>query len=151
MDHTAIHAQLFAFYDGELTGASRRAVEDHLLDCAECRALIAQWKHVTGALFQSPTVSPSDVFVQRVMRRIMTPRPRAFRLSHWLLQGGWLIPTAGLAVMLFVMIRGPLQQTVSIESLLLSDGHESSVLQQVLTGDGSSDDDVLGLLMEDAL
>lgn len=149
MDHAAMQHQLFAFYDGELTGAARRAVEDHLLDCAECRGLITQWKHITGALFQAPTVSPSDVFVQRIMRRIMTPRPRAFRFSHWLLQGGWLIPTVGLAAMLLMMIRGPLQQTVSIESLLLSDGHESSVLQQVLTGEDSSDDDILGLLMED--
>ena len=150
MDHYAIQAQLFAYYDEELTSAEQRTVEAHLLNCAECRALIAQWKRVSGALFQPPTVSLSDVFVERIMQRIITPRRRPFRLSQWLLQGGWLIPTMGIAVMLLVMVRGPLQQTVSIESLLLSNGHESSMFQQALTGEGSSDDDVLSLLMEDA-
>jgi len=150
MDHEAIQEQLFAFYDGELTGPGRRAMEDHVRDCTECRDLVAQWKRVAGALFRPADVSTSDAFVERLMRRIAAPPPPRVRLPRWLLEGGWLIPAMGLAVMFFVMVQGPLQQTVSIESLLLSDEREPASLQQVLTGERPSADDVLGLLMEEA-
>ena len=149
MDHKTIQDQLFALHDGELTGAARRAVEDHLLDCVDCRAIVAQWKQVAGVLFRSPEVFPSEVFVQRVMQRITTPRPQPFRLPRWILEGGWLVPAMGLAMVLFVMTRGPLQQTVSVESLLLSDGREPAAMQRVLSGERSSAEDILGLLMEE--
>ena len=162
MDHNAIQDQLFALYDGELTGEARRAVEDHLLDCTECLAVVAQWKQVAGAAFQAPAVSTSETFVQRVMQRIAAPHPHPFRLpapQAWLrqaglprrlLEGGWLVSAVGLAAVLIVMVNGPLLQAVSIESLLLSDGRDPGTLQGVLTGERSSADDVLGLLMEDA-
>ena len=150
MDHKALQDQLFALYDGELTGAARRTVEDHLLDCAACRAVLAQWKQVAGVVFQPPAVAPSEAFVQGVMRRIAPAAPRRSHLPRWILQGRWLVPAMGLAVVLFVMTRGPIQQTVSVESLLLSDGRDPAALQQVLTGERPSADDVLGLLMEDA-
>ena len=149
MDHKAIQDQLFALYDGELAGAARRAVEDHLLDCAECRAIVAQWKHVAGVLFRAPTLSTSEAFVQRVMQRIAPPLPQRFRLPRWILEGGWLMPAMGLAVFLFVMTRGPLQQTLSVESLLLSDNREPAAIQRVLSGERSSAEDILGLLMEE--
>lgn len=149
MDHHVSYDQLFALYDGELGESARRAVEDHALDCAECRDLLAQWKRVAGALFQAPAVSPSEVFVDRVMQRIAPPRPHPARLLHWLPGGRWRVPALGLAAMLFVMVRGSLQQAVSIESLLLSDGRGPAALQQVLTGEPPSADDVLGLLMEE--
>ena len=150
MDHKAIQDQLFALYDGELRGVAQRAVEDHLLDCVECRALLARWNRVAGTFFQSPAVSTSEAFVERVMRRIVAQQPQPVRLSRWLLKGGWLIPAMGLAAMLVVMTRGPLQKTVSIESLLLVDGREPAAMQRVLTGESPSADDILGLLMEEA-
>ena len=149
MDHKTIQDQLFALHDGELTGAARRAVEDHLLDCAECRAMVAQWKRVAGTLFQPQAVSTSEAFVQRVMQRIAPLSPQRFHLPRWILEGGWLVPAMGLAVVLFVMTRGPLQQTVSVESLLLSDGREPAAMQRVLSGERSSAEDILGLLMEE--
>ena len=149
MDHKTIQDQLFTLHDGELTGAARRAVEDHLLDCAECRAIVAQWKHVAGVLFRAPTLSTSEIFVQRVMQRIAPAAPRRSYLPRWIRQGGWPVPAMGLAVMLFVMTRGPIQQTVSVESLLLSDGREPAALQRVLSGERSSAEDILGLLMEE--
>ncbi len=149
MDHKAIQDQLFALYDGELHGEARRAVEGHVLDCAECRTLIVRWKRVAGTCFQSPNVSISDAFVERVMQRIPTPPPQPFRLPSWLLKGGWLVPAVGLAMMVFIVVRGPLRQSVSLESLLLSDGREPAAMQQVLTGEHPSADDVLGLLMEE--
>ncbi len=150
MDHRLIQEQLFAFYDGELIGLARRAVEAHLLDCADCRTVVSQWTQVTRVAFQAPAVSASEVFVQRVMQRIETPRPQSLRLSRWFFNSRWLIPAMGLAAMVIVMISGPLRQTVSIESLLLSDGREPAALQRVLSGESPSGDDILGLLMEDA-
>ena len=165
MDHQAIHDQLFALYDGELTGAARHVLEEHLLDCAECRAIMAQWKHVAKALFQAPTLSTSEAFVRRVMQRVASSPAQRFRLPvprfrlhstvrqaglrRWILQGGWLLPIAGLAAIWFVMMRGFLPQTVSIESLLLSDGREPAVLQRVLTGERANAEDILGLLGEE--
>ncbi len=150
MDHKTIQDQLFALYDGELTGAVRRSVESHVAGCAECRALMAQWQQTAGRLFRAPRVATSEAFVERVMRRIATPDRQPFRLPRWILEGGWLVPALGFGVMLLVMVRGPLEQTVSIESLLLSDGREPAVLQQVLTGESPNADDILGLLMEEA-
>ena len=149
MDHQAMRDQLFALSDGELTGEARRVVEDHLLDCTECRALAAQWKRVAGAFFRAPEVPASEAFVERVLQRIAAPRSRPFRLSCWLPELGWLIPAMGLAAMLVVVVSGPLQQTVSVESLLLADGRQPAALQRLLSGERPSADDVLGLLMED--
>ena len=148
MDHHAIQDQLFALYDEELTGAVRRAVEGHLLDCADCRAVLAQWQRIAGAAFQPQAVSTSEAFVRRVMQRIAPAPARRFRLPRWILQGGWPVPAMGLAAMLFVLVREPPPQTVSIETLLLSDGREPAVMQRVLSGERSSAEDILGLLME---
>ena len=149
MDHHTMQNQLFALYDGELSGEARRLAEAHALDCAECRALLSQRKRVAGTLFRSPEVSTSEGFVEGVMQRIAMPPPRRARLPRWILEGSWLVPAVGLAAMLLIMIQGPLQQTVSIESLLLSDGREPAAVQEVLSGERPSADDVLGLLMEE--
>ena len=135
MDHTTIQERLFALYDGELAGEDRRAVEDHVLGCAECRALIARWKQVAGALFPSPHVATSEAFVERVMQRIATPKPPRVRLPRRPREFGWLIPAMGLAAMLLALFSRPMQQVVSVESLLL--------------GENPSGDDVLNLLMEE--
>ena len=150
MDHNTIRDQLFALYDGELTGPPRRAVEDHLFDCAECRAVMAQWQHVAGALFPSPACSASEVFVQRVMRRIAAAPTSRFQLLRRLVTGGWLIPAMGMAALLLVMVREPLQPAISIENLLFWDRGESVAAQQILDGESPGTDDVLGLLMEEA-
>ncbi|PIQ83414.1 MAG: hypothetical protein COV75_07750 [Candidatus Omnitrophica bacterium CG11_big_fil_rev_8_21_14_0_20_63_9] len=134
MDHDAIQAQLFSFYDGELAGDVRRTIETHLQGCAECRMLVAQWTRVAGRLFQAPAIQPSEAFVERTTRRIASTRPQPVRISRWLADRGWLIPAMGVAAAFFlVMAQWPLQQTVSIESVLLSheEGADDS-LEQLL-------------------
>ena len=61
-----------------------------------------------------------------------------------------MVPALGLAAMCVVMVQGPWQQAVSIESLLLADEREPAVLQHILTGERPGTDDLFGLLMEDA-
>ena len=95
MDHDAIQAQLFSFYDGELAGDVRRTIETHLQGCAECRMLVAQWTRVAGRLFQAPAIQPSEAFVERTTRRIASTRPQPVRISRWLADRGWLIPAMG--------------------------------------------------------
>jgi len=152
MDHDTIAAQLFAFYDGELIWAARRIVNRHVLGCAECRTVLAQWNRVARVFFQPPAVPTSEMFVARVMRGIATPPPHSFRVvPRWLRVSRWLVPAVGLAAMVVLLIgRSPVQQAISTETLLLSDEREPVTLQQVLTGERPTPDDVLGLLMEDA-
>ena len=153
MDHQAMHAQLFALYDGELTGTARQRAEAHLQGCTECQALAAQWRRVAGTLFPRPPVAASEAFVDRVMRGLAAPpqrRRQPVRLSRWLWEGGWLVPAAGLAVLAVFVTGAVLQETVSVEELLFEQASPSRTVQQVFTGAHPSPEDVLGLLMEES-
>ncbi len=149
MDHNAIKVQLFALYDGELGEAARQAVEAHLSECNECHTVIAQWRQAAGMLFRATEVPASEVFVQRVMRSL-PGHPEPFRLPHWFLEGSRLISAAALAAILLVLVQGPLQQPVSVETLLMSDRQEASTEEQLFSAERLSSDDVLGLIIEDA-
>jgi hypothetical protein len=65
-------------------------------------------------------------------------RRQSWQFSHWLAESGWLVPAAALGVALFMMMQGPLQQAITLDSVLLTE--ESSW----------SEDDLLGRLLEDA-
>ena len=139
--------ELFALYDGDVTNEARRAAETHLLTCGACARVLADWRHVAAAAFAPATPEPSEAFVQRVMQRLASSsRPPQW---SWRPALGWVTPALGLAVLL-VTLAGPLQQPASISALLLSEGHDAAALQPLLTGEHASEDDVLGLLMEEA-
>ncbi len=145
MDHETLTDQLFALYDGELTGHARRAVETHLTQCRECRQRYAQWQQTARALFRVPDVQPSDVFVHQVMGRLREP-VRAPRVRSWW-RVRWLLPAMGLAS-LVLLVLSPAQRPVSLEALLLADGSENASAQIVLASTSPSADDVLGLVVE---
>ena len=160
MDHRTIQEYVFAVYDGEATASARRAVEDHLPHCASCRALLAQWQHVAGALLrQSPAVAPSATFVGRVMERLALyrhgkglARPRAHARHSFpqMPDLRWLVPALTLASTVFLLLlTAPASRAVSVETLLFLDEPEPATLQQALITDTPSPEVLLGLLMEE--
>ena len=51
-DHDVLQRQLFALYDGELTGSARQEMEDHLAGCPACRErLIGFEENLLGGVF----------------------------------------------------------------------------------------------------
>jgi anti-sigma factor RsiW len=70
---------LLAYAAGELDLAARAALEDHLAECAHCRAWSAEQAAVWDALnvWEAPPVSPD--FDQRLYRRIR----QEVQLSWW--------------------------------------------------------------------
>ena len=159
-DHDALRDQLFAFYDGELSGESRRSVERHLEACAECRGRLDRWRQTARRVFETPQAAGSDAagadaskladseateaFVSRVMARIeRAEQPR--RAPSWIGGLRWLAPALGLAGLVFV-IGQTRQQDVSVD-MLLADSSDPSAW--MLSSRPASADDVLGFVMEE--
>ena len=146
MKHHLRQDQLFTLHDGELTGAARREAEAHLADCAVCRKTLAQWQRTANALFRAPDVHPSDAFVHQLMERIKAlEQPR--RAAPWVVAIRWLAPAVGLAGLL-LLVLGPMERAVSVETLLLTEAREQAPTQFVLASEPSTMDDVLGSIME---
>ena len=146
-DHAQIKEKLFALYDGELKGPAKVEAETHLNECAECRTLFEGWSKTAKTLFPEPQPLESEFFVRRVMEGIEaqnTPASPPIRRRYYL---RWLVP-ALTAATLFLVIQQSLQQSVSVESLLLSD--LSGPSSWVLSNTRPTADQVLDFVMEDA-
>ncbi|HUF39210.1 MAG TPA: zf-HC2 domain-containing protein [Anaerolineales bacterium] len=97
---------LEAYHDGELRGARRRRVEDHLAVCAPCRAELEEIRSLSGLLaaaFPEEEFLTADRFAANLAlslpRRPAGPEPRrGFRIA-W-----WLAPAGLLAALVFVDI-----------------------------------------------
>ncbi len=116
-DHAHIKEKIFALYDGELVGEARLEAETHLKECAECQALFEGWSKTAKTLFREPQPLESEFFVRRVMEqvdRLNAPAPPPMRRRYYL---RWLVPAISLAT-LFLVMRQPIQQPVSVETLL---------------------------------
>ena len=145
-DHDALQRQLFALYDGELTGSARQEMEDHLAGCPACRERYTQWQRTARALFRVPDVHASEAFVHRLMARLdawqrpqrAVPRLAAIR---------WLAPAVALAGLLLLMIGWP-PESVSVETLLLADGQARGPIQFVLASEPPTTDQVFGIITE---
>ena len=144
--HEAMKDQLFALYDGELTGATRRTVEAHLAGCSACRHTYTQWQHTASTFFPASQIQVPDAFVRRLMERLdVLERPR--RAPPWMVAIRWLVPAVGFAgVMLVAMASSP--HPFSIENLLLAGGRETVSAQLVLASEPPTTEEVLGVLME---
>ena len=150
MNHKWIKEHLSAFYDGELPEATRREIESHLRTCGECQQASAEWAQIARPLFRTAVPETSETFVHRVLARIAEldsheqrrdSRVRSHRLR-------WLIPALGFGALVLASVRSEISRT-SLDLLLFSDSNEEMSTQWMLTGQPTSADDVLGLLMED--
>ncbi len=56
-----VHEQLSAYHDGELSDGSRKALAEHISQCEECTALLAEFESYTNTFkrIPQPDVPPS--------------------------------------------------------------------------------------------
>ena len=130
MDHDWFKTRLLELQDAELPELERQQILQHAQACPSCREELERWKVTQQALSGLLKVSPSDVFVERIMSKVETsPAPqlplcrRGFleKLASWVPE--WLYPELGLAaaaVILFFTLTSLQQVPVSTEALLLN-------------------------------
>jgi anti-sigma factor RsiW len=88
---------LGAYHDGELGGRRLRQVEEHLADCATCRAVLERLRALGALLQESPPAEdlmPPERFVAQVGLRL--PRRPARPAWQRALHTGWRLMPAGL-------------------------------------------------------
>ncbi len=146
MDHEAMKEQVFALYDGELTGSVRRTVEVHLEQCEECRRTYASWERAAKIFFQPPHIQASKAFVEHVLNQIEAVEQPA-RASTRRQTVRWLIPALGLAAVL-LLVMGSMRQPISVEALLLSEGQENGQSQLVFASEKPSVETVLDAILD---
>lgn len=64
-EHASIRELLTLAAAGALDAGEQRRVEQHLRDCAECRAEFQAWGRLAGALEGLPTPQAPPTLVQR--------------------------------------------------------------------------------------
>ena len=80
---TGMENKLIEYLDGRAKPAERRAVEEHLAACAECRVRAEEFRTLWDALDDLPVLSPSPSFDASLRARIAAePAPR--RIWDWL-------------------------------------------------------------------
>jgi anti-sigma factor RsiW len=88
---------LSAYHDGELRGRRRRQVEEHLAECATCRAELKELRRLSALLHESPAAEgllPTDLFLTQVGLRLeRRPTKPAWQRT---LETGWRLAPAGL-------------------------------------------------------
>ncbi len=76
---TGMENKLVEYLDGRAKPTERRAVEEHLSSCAECRARAEEFRALWSALDDVPMLSPSPSFDAALRARIAAePAPRRF-------------------------------------------------------------------------
>lgn len=145
MDHESMKAKLWELYDGELSGRDREEAEAHLKTCAECAALFARWKTLSGKLFGQAHPARSEAFVQNVMSRVR--QAEVTRVPIRVMPVQWFAPVFGIAAMLLLAIT-PAVQAPSAENMFMGDASDA-VTQWVFMGNIPQSDDLLSFVMEE--
>jgi anti-sigma factor RsiW len=80
---TGMEDKLVEYLDGRAKPAERRAVEEHLVACADCRVRAEEFRALWSALDDLPEISPSPAFDASMRARIAAePARRGF--WNWL-------------------------------------------------------------------
>jgi anti-sigma factor RsiW len=75
--------KLIDYLDGRANPAERRAVEEHLSSCGECRVRAEQFRLLSSALDDLPMLSPSPAFDASLRARIAA-EPARRHFWNWL-------------------------------------------------------------------
>lgn len=74
-----VSRELIGYLDRRANSAERRQVEDHLAECAACRARAGEFRELWSVLEEVPAIEPSFGFDARVRQRVAAePRRRWF-------------------------------------------------------------------------
>ena len=92
-----IENKLIAYLELRAAPADRRAVEQHLTECAACRARAAEFRALWGALDELPMISPSPSFDAAVRARIAAEPARR---GLW----AWMMPSPRLAFAVTLLV-----------------------------------------------
>ena len=120
--------RLDEYLDGELAGADRAAVEEHLASCAACRSELERSKKLEAVLRSVPSGDAPDA--DRFLQALRS-RSRRSSEARWALAAAALIAVAGLTTFAFredpVDVRGELAKysvkpTAEIENRIRSAG-----------------------------
>jgi hypothetical protein len=93
-----VELRLDEYLDGELAGADRAAVEDHLASCAACRSELERSKKLEAVLRSVPSGEAPDA--DRFLQALRT-RSRRSSEARWALAAAALIAAAGLTMVAF--------------------------------------------------
>ena len=119
LEHEEIVTLMMEALDGQLDGAGKRRMEQHLSTCPDCarewQALLA----VHQLFLQSPLLSPAAGFTQRTLNRLPNSTQRLYFLSavYGILLVSGLIP---LALLIYVLAQygAALRQPALVRSLV---------------------------------
>jgi predicted anti-sigma-YlaC factor YlaD len=91
-----VSKELIAYLDRRANSAERQEVEDHLANCAGCRARAEEFRKVWNVLDEMPIEEPSLGFDARLRQRIADePRPGWLR---------WFVPQPRLALSMALLV-----------------------------------------------
>jgi anti-sigma factor RsiW len=123
-NHNDIHDLLPLAAAGALDPAAQRQVEEHLSQCSDCRAELASWQRLTGALEALPTPQAPLGLVERTRRHLESQAVaraeyrRKRTLLFVLAVFAWMF--TWLSWLLFQMLRGKLADALDISSATLT-------------------------------
>jgi len=86
MNCERMEGQLIAYLDGRASARERHEVDQHLANCAACRARVEEFRGVWKLLEETPAPEPSAWFDARLRQRIAAEPPP----SWWTRVAGWL-------------------------------------------------------------
>ena len=145
-NHELMKDKVLALYDGELSTAESKEAQAHLESCTECSQAYEKWEKTAKLFFKGIKSEASEAFVFRVMERVEAlESPRKSR--PWVITLRWLAPAVGVLGILS-LVMGQVEQTVSVENLLLNNVDASSPSALLFANKPAATDEALGLIME---
>lgn len=136
LTHPELRDRLSAEYVlGTLSGAARRRFEQHMLEDASLRDIVARWEaHLTPLAERVPPVEPPPRVWQAIESRLMPRQARAgvwWSLAFW---RAWGLGASGLAgaLLMALMLRGTATPEAGpmLTAVLADDGDARMVVEQ---------------------
>jgi anti-sigma factor RsiW len=107
-----VSKDLIAYVDGRTNSRERRAIDEHLAGCGECRTRVAEFRNVSVALDEVPAIEPSFGFDARLRQRIAA-EPRQSGYFSFVRQPRLALSMALLAVLMIFIVKLPLGNPVT--------------------------------------